>query len=1080
MSSGSLKDTVKALNATFSTASIALPLPEDLQTTLENYLDKHPDVEDSGSQRLQEELLTVFHKYVATKPDKHAPFIRALRQLRPAITGEARLLEWWQLIIRPSIDALGQKKKIIDEAKDFLLSVLAYDAEDRDVENKAALSRKFLSIVLDIYLDRARMPTADGAVKSPEDDYIAHDFESIFVSFARKKPKNLLLALDNLVVAKETRLRALSLLCAVVRFQPPHLYLVQETTLIEHLLKCLMIDTSTTAISLALTVLIMFLPHIPTSLVAHLPRLFLIYSRLLCWERFVSTPTGHEHQNSDSEEDGGEAQNGGLSSGWDKLESASDDTESTAPEMLHYFTFLYGLYPLNFMNYIRKPRKYLKSIDFPGADDFDLDQNLIRNRTEQYRQVHLMHPGFYTTTVEDELTDNRWIKADPSDVVMECMGLCIAIPPGLADPGPPPTSELPEVPGGSILTEDIPSQNLTVQNPGSPAASAGRVSPGGSRTNGSWRDTLSTAITSQSSYAMVEPVSSMRNDSDAFHSLPSQSSKTGSPESRFREYFDSPTLGPQVVAANANKPPAASTQTSPVAVSRKPVTPSDAASPRIDTIVQPRSTKRVSPPTSPTGNPASIAYLQREVMLLRNDLNFERYLKQQHLAHIGQLQSKNIREATAEAETQNLVQSNRALKSKLARANESYAALQKENVTGRSQAKKWEGELSSKVRSLREDQKHWKSDEEALKFDLQRAQKDCDALRKLVVEAESRDLLAQQKLRTMEQDLEDLDNLRRQVQEMRAKLRHYEARELEYERAKEDQEITRTELDTANLRLQSRDAERTRSKQAYERKIVELESRLRSAENPMPGQESPAAQQALEAALNDSQQRLVQLKKTYTRLLHRYTELEMRLQDLDESYTRNGLEDFASRVSEPLSPVAARRSSAGGSVGHASFSGSVGGFSSASRPGRTHAASDPTAMEDDEYVINLDHYAGPSGRSNTFGSVSSRPATLRSTGTGARNQSIGERTMSDTQETVLTSRTPTWEGDPVMSSSKSAWSAGSDNSKSDSAKIQPKSEVRVYGRGGAQNIGKKEKDEPKKKENKLPKIGGFRGMRGIM
>ena len=76
-------------------------------------------------------------------------------------------------------------------------------------------------------------------------------------------------------------------------------------------------------------------------------------------------------------------------------------------------------------------------------------------------------------------------------------------------------------------------------------------------------------------------------------------------------------------------------------------------------------------PRSPALRPAAsdiqgtIAFLQWEVMLLKNHLNFKRYLKRQHLSHIGDLQRKHIREETAEAETQNLINTNKRLKAKL-------------------------------------------------------------------------------------------------------------------------------------------------------------------------------------------------------------------------------------------------------------------------------------------------------------------------------------------------------------------------------------------------------------------------------
>ena len=184
-----MKDTVKALNATFSAASVPLPLPDELQAVIEAFLDRHTDIDDGDSQRLQDELLSIFHKYASAGSEKHAAFIRTLRHFRPAIIGEPRLTEWWELTIKPAIDAIGQKKNVIAEAKELLTTILVYDSEDKDVEQKAEISKKFLTILLDIYLDKARMPTADGITISPEDEYIARDLEAILVGFGRKKPK---------------------------------------------------------------------------------------------------------------------------------------------------------------------------------------------------------------------------------------------------------------------------------------------------------------------------------------------------------------------------------------------------------------------------------------------------------------------------------------------------------------------------------------------------------------------------------------------------------------------------------------------------------------------------------------------------------------------------------------------------------------------------------------------------------------------------------------------------------------------------------------------------------------------------
>ena len=271
----------------------------------------------------------------------------------------------------------------------------------------------------------------------------------MLIAFGRKMPKvsarvqesmltslqlqDFITAIDEIFAQKQHRIQALNLMSAFVRLQPPHLYLVLETSLVQHLEKCLLIDTSSTAIELALVVLIMLLPHICSALTTdhHLHKLFLIYTRVLCWDKLacVEKPESSEDDvqaPSDESEDEDEQTTEGESA-WEQLKQSSEYPDSSPPTLMHYYTFLYGLFPLNFMSFIRKPRKYLKAQGFPGARDFDLDQDLIQSRTEPYRKAHLLHPNMFTTTPDDELKDNKWSKSDPADVVTDCMDLCVVL-----------------------------------------------------------------------------------------------------------------------------------------------------------------------------------------------------------------------------------------------------------------------------------------------------------------------------------------------------------------------------------------------------------------------------------------------------------------------------------------------------------------------------------------------------------------------------------------------------------------------------------------------------------------------------
>jgi Hamartin protein len=644
---------------------------------------------------------------------------------------------------------------------------------------------------------------------------------------------------------------------------------VLDTSLIQHLLNCLLIDTSATVVDLALTILIMFLPHITTTLVSILPKLFLVYARVLCWDLYNNQKV-NKQTDSDSENSSPISENGcfAFDPSWALLERSFDNVQSITPKANYLFTFLYGLFPLNFMNFVRKPRRYLKMKNYPNAEGLDLNQGMIRTRTEAHRSVHVLHPNFFTTTPDDELTDNKWLKADPADLVSECLGLCIAVSNTLSDPGPPPTSKLPEIPKVAKKLRPIPSAPATTTDDGA-------VSPTELRSN-SWRNTLSTTPTTPSSNANY-PVDPMRvpprRSSRASLLDPTRSSKDNSrntsPTAVERE--DAQGGRPRSPPKKLSTPPR---QSSP---------PLDKRFPRLQAFAQALAGSTITNPTSPDGQPHGTVVLQREIMLLKNDLNFERYLKQQHLAHIGQLQRKHINEATIESEAQNLYNTNRTLKAKLLRANELYAQLKKETQTSRSQSKKYEEQLSSKVKTYREEEKQWLTEMEALRHDFERLTQECERLRNLVVESEIREHHSKNSLVTMQRDLEEMGCLKKQIEEMEAKVQGLEMQELEHQRTQEDHDILRNELETVKMELASRDAEKERTKKTYDHKVAVLEARLRTAAaTGGPNSQLPASvQQMIDSALAASNSKLQQLRRAHTMLLHKYTELELRAQNLE-------------------------------------------------------------------------------------------------------------------------------------------------------------------------------------------------------
>jgi hypothetical protein len=176
------------LNTTFADNTVQYPLSEELERAIERFVDSHDRIEDSDSQKLQDELLSIFNRHVVNNSDKQGPFVAVLRLLRPAIRGERRLDEWWQLLIKPIIDAIGHNRNTIEDAREFLLGILVFDVEDDITGQKAALSQLFTKKLLDAYLARTNLPSPYQIV-SPQDEFLAHELENILVAFGRRNPK---------------------------------------------------------------------------------------------------------------------------------------------------------------------------------------------------------------------------------------------------------------------------------------------------------------------------------------------------------------------------------------------------------------------------------------------------------------------------------------------------------------------------------------------------------------------------------------------------------------------------------------------------------------------------------------------------------------------------------------------------------------------------------------------------------------------------------------------------------------------------------------------------------------------------
>ncbi|KAF4465062.1 Tuberous sclerosis 1 like [Fusarium albosuccineum] len=871
-SSASLKDLSKAIVAFLAEPTASLP--DDLTQTIDAYLRRHQKHDDAAADRLQEELFSIFDKHVRDTTTAYAPWLAILRQLLSTLRTPERIFAWWDSCAALLAKA-SPEKGVVEESLANIMEIISIaeesnEASDADLASDPLIDRLFTGWMEKLY------PAAIEANTNLE--YNEKITREALVEFGKRHPKDLFIALDRYFVKRQYRKAVLRFLGDYLQSQPPHLHQVLQTPLFGDVLKCLQYDTSTTLVSAALTVLIMLLPHMPSSLVPHLPTLFNIYARLLFWARERAGIVEPQSEEADQ-------------ANWEVCSFQAEIDDHPVYHLLNYYTILYGLYPINFMDYIRKPQRYLRHANVANANDMEVQPTEIRDQSERFRRYHLLHPNFYTLTIDSEKTDfGRWIKSEAPEVVAECMGLCL-----ITD-------------SNQVLGQNLPS----VPVPGVPPISEGSVKDGPDPALLS-----STLVDTQDGYrlpqsASMESIVSSRRPS-ALIRRSSQSSHPSTRESidakmKDSSAADSPTLPPHLTQSSSH------TQLQDMIQSNKAIksslhqslandsVPSLSLSHQDSVAERPGALLLAAPPTissplSLTETNTQVTHLQRQILLLQNDLNFERYLKQQHMAHIGDLRRRHMEEAATEAEAQNLLITNRNLKHRFEEAKKAEMQVRRDSEKSRALAKKWEADLATKLKKLRDESKRLKADYESLQKELDGSKAERDKLRALLCEAEVKELNWKQNMQSIEIHSAEIDHLKSEVERLVLVERDHQAKELERQRAIDTATEAEGKVEVLNLQLASSRDELERSKKLFQSQIATLQARLSEAQEKQ-SHSLPVSKDAIEAMLAASREKQAELQKQCNLLMRKYTALQSSLLDMKTEATPGRLRIETSIASE--------------------------------------------------------------------------------------------------------------------------------------------------------------------------------------
>ncbi|XP_062867233.1 TSC complex subunit 1b [Trichomycterus rosablanca] len=200
----------------------------------------------------------------------------------------------------------------------------------------------------------------------------------ILCSVREPHDKHLFDKMNECMYKQACRLPTLNLLGHVVRKQPSWIHKIARYPLLLSLLKCLKTDTDVVVLITGVLVLVTLLPMIPQAGKQHLYEFFDVFGRLAAWN--LRNP-GH------------------IS------EVFLIHLHASVYSLFHR---LYGMYPCNFISYLRS--------HYSMKENMDTFEEVVKPMLEHVR----IHPELVTGTKDHELDPTRWKRFEIHDIVIEC------------------------------------------------------------------------------------------------------------------------------------------------------------------------------------------------------------------------------------------------------------------------------------------------------------------------------------------------------------------------------------------------------------------------------------------------------------------------------------------------------------------------------------------------------------------------------------------------------------------------------------------------------------------------------------
>lgn len=152
---------------------------------IDAYLNKHRKYDDATADRLQEELQSIYNKFVKDKPPAFGPWIAIFRRLIPVLRTPERILGWWD-ICGEILDTPTHEKAVVSESYAGMMDVIALAEEQMESPDADVSSSPFIDRLFTCWMDRFYPAWRDGSTAVQYSERLTRD---ALINFGKRHPK---------------------------------------------------------------------------------------------------------------------------------------------------------------------------------------------------------------------------------------------------------------------------------------------------------------------------------------------------------------------------------------------------------------------------------------------------------------------------------------------------------------------------------------------------------------------------------------------------------------------------------------------------------------------------------------------------------------------------------------------------------------------------------------------------------------------------------------------------------------------------------------------------------------------------